>query len=165
MATDPNKVKLTESQQVEAQQPTYGLERENFAKVHDGQVVNTSATAGVVLAVSDRKVTGATSVTAPGAPTGVSAVAGDGEATVSFTAPTSDGGRPIKGYVVTSTPDDITAYGTESPIVVKGLTNDTEYTFRVAAFNDVGTGTLSSASSPVTPTEPDPEPEPEPDPE
>lgn len=155
MATDPNKAKLTESQNVEAMQPTYGLERENFAKVHDGQVVNTSATAGVVLAVSDRKVTGVTSVAAPGAPTSVSAVAGDGEATVSFTAPASDGGRPIKGYTVTSTPGDITASGTASPIVVEGLTNDTAYTFRVAAFNDVGTGTLSSASSAVTPTEPE----------
>ena len=43
-------------------------------------------------------------VTVPGAPTGVSAVAGDAQATVSFSAPVSNGGSPITSYTVTSSP-------------------------------------------------------------
>lgn len=42
--------------------------------------------------------------TVPGAPTGVSAVAGNASATVSWSAPGSDGGSPITGYTVTSSP-------------------------------------------------------------
>ena len=40
----------------------------------------------------------------PGAPTGVSAVAGNGQATVSFTAPASNGGSAITRYTVTASP-------------------------------------------------------------
>ena len=39
--------------------------------------------------------------TVPGAPTGVSAVAGDASAQVDWTAPASDGGSPITDYTVT----------------------------------------------------------------
>ncbi|MDT7713990.1 MAG: hypothetical protein QOG46_2953, partial [Pseudonocardiales bacterium] len=39
---------------------------------------------------------------APGAPSGASAVRGPGKATVSFPAPSSDGGSPVTGYVVTA---------------------------------------------------------------
>ncbi len=42
--------------------------------------------------------------TVPGAPTAVSGVAGNGQVTVSWTAPTSDGGSPVTGYVVTGSP-------------------------------------------------------------
>ncbi len=42
--------------------------------------------------------------TAPGAPGTPTAVAGNASAAVSWTAPTSDGGSPITGYSVTSSP-------------------------------------------------------------
>src|SRR5690606_10469748 len=45
----------------------------------------------------------------PGAPTIGTATAGDTSAIVSFTPPTSDGGTPITGYAVTSSPGGITA--------------------------------------------------------
>ena len=64
--------------------------------------------------------------TAPGAPTGVTATAGNGQATVGFTAPASNGGSAITGYTVTSSPGNITANGTTSPITVPGLTNGAE---------------------------------------
>lgn len=88
---------------------------------------------------------------APAAPTGVTATADDASATVKFTAP-ADGGSPITSYTVTSTPGNLTAKGSGSPITVKGLTNGTEYTFTVKATNAVGTGSASAASAAVTPT-------------
>ncbi len=87
---------------------------------------------------------------APGAPTGVSAVAGDAQAAVSFTAPASTGGAVISGYTVTSNPGGFTATGAGSPLTVTGLTNGTSYTFTVTATNSAGTGAASAASGAIT---------------
>ena len=92
--------------------------------------------------------------TVPGAPTGVAAAAGDTQATVTFTAPASDGGSPITSYAVTSSPGSVTATGASSPITVTGLTNGTAYIFTVTATNAVGTGLASSPSNSVTPVAP-----------
>jgi fibronectin type 3 domain-containing protein len=54
----------------------------------------------------------AVTIAAPGAPTGVSAAAGNGSATISFTPPEDNGGSQITGYIVTSSPGGITAAGT-----------------------------------------------------
>jgi photosystem II stability/assembly factor-like uncharacterized protein len=89
--------------------------------------------------------------TVPGAPTGVTAVAGNAQATVSFTSPASDGGSPITLYTVTSNPGGITATGTSSSITVTGLSNGTSYTFTVKATNSIGTGPESGLSNSVTP--------------
>ncbi|HEY4199185.1 MAG TPA: Ig-like domain-containing protein [Devosiaceae bacterium] len=89
--------------------------------------------------------------TQPDAPAIGTATAGNGQASVSFTAPSVTGGSAITGYRVTSSPGNITATGSASPIVVTGLTNGTTYTFTVTASNDVGTGAPSDASNPVTP--------------
>src|SRR5690606_17129230 len=89
--------------------------------------------------------------TVPGAPTAVSAVRGNEQATVSFTAPVSDGGATIGTYTVTANPGGQTSTGAASPITVTGLTNGTAYTFTVTATNAAGTGTASTASSAVTP--------------
>jgi hypothetical protein len=89
--------------------------------------------------------------TVPGAPTIGTATGGNAQAVVTFTAPASDGGSPITGYRVTSSPGGITATGSSSPITITGLTNGTSYTFTVAAQNAVGYGAESSASNSVTP--------------
>jgi hypothetical protein len=80
--------------------------------------------------------------TAPAAPTVVSASAGDGSVTVSWTAP-SNGGSPITGYTVTGGGGCTTA---TNSCTISGLTNNSGYSFTVAASNLVGT---SAASSPV----------------
>lgn len=90
-------------------------------------------------------------ITAPGAPTNVTATAGDGQATVSFTAPEIDGGSPITTYTVTSNPGGITAQSTTSPIIVLNLTTDSVYTFTVTARNAAGESASSSPSNAVTP--------------
>jgi large repetitive protein len=87
----------------------------------------------------------------PGAPRGVAAKAGDAQVTVSFKAPTSNGGSPITAYTVTSSPGHITVHGAGSPITVTGLTNGTAYTFTAKATNAAGTGPASIKSNKVTP--------------
>ena len=85
----------------------------------------------------------------PGAPTGVMAAGGNGQSTVTFTAPPSNGGAVITGYTVTSIPaggTDSNAGSTGLSHIVTGLANGTSYTFTVTATNSGGTGSASSAS-------------------
>jgi uncharacterized protein (TIGR02145 family) len=87
----------------------------------------------------------------PGAPTSLVATPGDMEASVAFTAPSSNGGSAITGYTVTSSPGGFTATGASSPLVVTGLPNGTSYTFNVVATNAAGNSVVSEASVAVTP--------------
>src|SRR5690606_10009122 len=92
---------------------------------------------------------------APGAPTKVSATAGDAKATVSWTAPSSNGGSPITKYSVTAQPGGKTATTTgATKAVVSGLSNGTAYTFTVTATNVAGTSAKSAASAAVKPQAP-----------
>ena len=92
-----------------------------------------------------------TAAAVPGTPTIGDATAGNTQASVTFTAPTSNGSSAITSYTVTANPGGITATGTGSPIAVSGLTNGTAYTFTVTATNATGTSTASNASNSVTP--------------
>lgn len=91
---------------------------------------------------------------APGAPTSVSATAGDAQATVTFVAPTFAGiPAGITGYLATSSPGGVTATGASSPLTVTGLSNGTSYTFNVQATNSIGYGPAGTSGS-VTPAQP-----------
>ena len=74
----------------------------------------------------------------PGAPTGVSGVSGDGQATVTWTAPS---GSSVDSYTVTATPSGAFCTWTSGPLTcdVTGLTNGTAYSFSVEATNSAGT--------------------------
>ncbi|MGN9810206.1 apiosidase-like domain-containing protein [Micromonospora sp. BQ11] len=89
--------------------------------------------------------------TVPGAPSGVTATAGNASASVSWAAP-SNGGSPITRYTVTGTPGGSCTTTGATSCTVTGLTNGTSYTFRVTATNAIGTGPASTASAAVTPT-------------
>lgn len=93
-------------------------------------------------------------VTAPDAPTIGSATAlSPTSATVSFIAPTSNGGATIETYTATSTPGSITGRVLQSgsgSITITGLTPSTAYTFSVTASNSAGTSSASGATVSIT---------------
>src|SRR5207248_7066445 len=93
-------------------------------------------------------------VGAPAKPTAVSAVPGNAQATVSWTAPEHNGSA-ITGYVVTpyvgtTGQSPRTFASTATTQTVTGLSNGTTYTFKIAATNANGTGLQSVATNLVT---------------
>ncbi len=97
----------------------------------------------------------ASSAGLPGAPQQVTAVAADSGAVVSWQPPASDGGAPVTGYVITSSPGKLDAdVSAVTSFQVGGLVNGRAYTFTVAAVSSAGTGPASKPSAPVTPRPP-----------
>jgi hypothetical protein len=95
----------------------------------------------------------------PGAPTIGTAIPGNKQATVSWTAPSSDGGSPILSYTVqaytgntvSKAVPNITCSTTSCSTTVTDLTNGTAYTFTVIAVNAMGPSAESAPSNSVTP--------------
>ena len=83
----------------------------------------------------------------------VGVTSGSGNILVSWLAPNFDGGSAITSYVVTSSPDSqgcTTPNGADLSCVVSGLGVGTTYIFFVTAVNNVGLGSISGGSRPVT---------------
>jgi Fibronectin type III domain len=90
--------------------------------------------------------------TLPSPPTGVTAIAGNARAKVSWKAPTFNGGSPITGYTATASPGGArcTTTGAAS-CTITGLHNGTAYRFTVTARSAVGISKPSASSASVTP--------------
>ena len=97
----------------------------------------------------------------PSAPTGVTAVAGDTQASVSWTAPINSNGALVTSYTVTALinglpsgiSSTIAASATSSvTTVISGLANGTAYSFSVHATSPGGDGPESTPSAAVTPS-------------
>jgi hypothetical protein len=95
-------------------------------------------------------------ITAPTEPRAVSAVRGDRSATVTWTAPSNDGGTPITGYRITSSPDGHvwTVAGGTTDVTATGLTNGTGYRFAVVAITRAGESSPSDPSNQIYPAGP-----------
>lgn len=94
----------------------------------------------------------------PAAPTSVTAASGNGQASVSWTAPTAPA-VAISDYAVQFSSNSGSTWttfsdgtSTSTSATVTGLTNGTAYTFRVAAVNGIGQGPWSTASDSATPS-------------
>ncbi len=95
--------------------------------------------------------------TVPGAPTGLTATAGTGKVSLSWTAPSSNGGVNITSYRVyrsttSGTETLVTTGGCSNLAAVlsctdSGLTNGQKYFYKVSAVNAIGEGTQSSEAS------------------
>ncbi|MDA3015308.1 MAG: fibronectin type III domain-containing protein, partial [Actinomycetota bacterium] len=119
--------------------------------------VTISATVGGSSITDTATITLSAAATAPDAPTDLVGTPGVRSVSLTWTAPTSDGGATITDYIVEyssnsgsnwTTFADGTSASTRA--TVTGLTDGTEYTFRVSAVNSAGTGT-ASATETVTP--------------
>lgn len=99
----------------------------------------------------------ATPGTVPGAPTAVSATAGNASAALTWTAPTA-GTSTIAGYDIlcSASGGSFTSCGTATgtSTTITGLTNGVSYQFRVVARNASGSGSASVSSNAVTPRAP-----------
>ncbi len=80
----------------------------------------------------------------PQAPATVAATGGDGQATVSWTAPSWNGGAAVTSYTATASPGGATCTGTGTSCMITGLTNGTTYTVSVTATSSAGIGPASA---------------------
>lgn len=92
--------------------------------------------------------------TLPGVPTGLTLTPGNGQMSLSWTAPVDDGYTPLTDYSVQykaassgSWIPFIDGVSTSTTALIPSLTNGTSYNFRVAAVNAVGTGSYTATSS------------------
>ncbi|HIJ86830.1 MAG TPA: fibronectin type III domain-containing protein [Desulfuromonadales bacterium] len=90
-------------------------------------------------------------ITVPGAPTGVTASAGNSPNSIIVTiAATDSGGSPITSYSVISTPGGITATGTASPLTVSCPVSCSGYAFSASATNVIGSSAPSAPADVIT---------------
>lgn len=90
------------------------------------------------------------SFTPPSSPVAVKAVGGNGDAEVTWAAPSDDGGTSITGYTVTAAPSGASCTTITLRCSITGLSNGTPYTITVTATNSAGTS-LPSTGATVTP--------------
>ena len=96
----------------------------------------------------------------PSAPSITGVTAGNGQLSVAFTAPSSNGGAGVSNYEYSTnggtnwtTPNPAV---TSSPLLITGLSNDTTYDVQIRAVNSAGSGTATGTTqgTPVAPSSP-----------
>jgi len=109
------------------------------------------ASAGALQATQTVTISAPSGTTAPGAPSGVAAAAGEAPDTVAVRiGALASGGSPITGYAVSSTPPGIAATGAALPITVTCPSSCAGYGFSVTATTAAGTGPPSAEADIIT---------------
>ncbi|MCX8480734.1 MAG: fibronectin type III domain-containing protein, partial [Sediminibacterium sp.] len=90
-------------------------------------------------------------ITQPSKPLNVLAIAGNGQAIVSFSKPINNGGVEISKYIVEVVGGSQKDSSINSPIIVTGLTNGQTYQFSVKAINSFGLISDTSLTDSVIP--------------
>ncbi len=90
----------------------------------------------------------------PSAPLGLAAQAGEGSVQLTWQAPQSDGGSPLRGYLVEQSADggrtwqEVAASPASQPsVLIINLINGRTYAFRVTAINEVGPSPASAETT------------------
>ena len=125
-------------------------------------LVKVAAVTGFGVGLFSSLPTAVTPSTVPTAPTSVVGVYGDKSATLTWAAPSSNGGASITNYLIQYSTDGGATWepatrpgaSTQRTYTVTGLTNGLEYVFQVAAVNASGNSAWSSSTPPVTPHAP-----------
>jgi hypothetical protein len=117
---------------------------------NDKETLETATPVAVTVGVATREIDTVLEVAPPAKPT---AVAGNGQATVSVSA---DPRGVTTSFAVSASPGTGTCVVTipATSCVIDGLSNGTAYTFTASASNRAGTSAASAASNPVIPTAP-----------
>src|SRR5216684_4089922 len=146
-----------------------GVPASSFNFVSDSQVtavapagtgtVDVSITAGGVTSPVNQPADQFTYISPPGAPTALTATAGNASISLSWTAPASNGGASITGYNVLRSTTSGAETALSSGVVGTAFTdstvsNGTTYFYKVAAVNSVGPGPLSNEASATPATVP-----------
>jgi len=92
------------------------------------------------------------------APSNIMGIAGNGQVSLSWTAPSDNGGSTVTDYTIQYSTNGGVSWNnyvhlpsTATTATVTGLTNSTSYVFRVAALNAAGTGAFSDPTPRATP--------------
>ena len=90
----------------------------------------------------------------PGAPTAISAVAGVGQVTLTWSTPANTGGLTLGNYTIIAAGVSTTALSSETTKVVPGLAAGGEFTFSIKATNSLGDSAVATFSAATVPNAP-----------
>lgn len=85
-----------------------------------------------------------TPYTVPGVPTNLSYTPGNNSVSITFSAPSNDGGSAVTGYFYSNSSGGPFNTSCSSPLNISGLTNGTQYTYYIVAHNAAGNGAYAS---------------------
>lgn len=118
--------------------------------IYDNQIIVMNAIADLYSKVSR-------AIFVPSIPTNIMATAGNGSVSLSWNAPTDNGGSDISDYKVNVYSNNtliktIDIQSTLTTAIISGLTAGTSYTFNVKAVNKIGDSPVSPISTSISPT-------------